>query len=435
MIKNKTLNENIINLTVNDYMTQKITEKYEFIISWKKAIFFRMNLFFYLNSQNEIKTGIELISEKKNKILVKNIYFVDEDLIGEYYNENNTDDFNSFIVSLLNNGLKNDIFLDEILDIKRLLEYLNENKENSVFFFKPNSIYFDEYIEKILKNSIKEILGKELNKKQGIPNFFSDKKCDNSFKIVIADIHGKNKDFWATKMKYYLDKDYMAEKRFPTKGKTMMSQPPESHIDSNDYFHFIAINEKTNIVGYVICEIIPFKFSYKIDSEKELFEEFLSHFKGRINSEDLNLQNYIDYLINSIDNNKNDIKTNLFEITSLSVDRDYRGSQFRIAHFLIYYALLFAQNTLNELDLVISGTESAAEATTAILSKYFGFTNKDKKRLRLFYDNLTDILFFENEIFHKNMKDYALRFKQCFDQKETTIKSFLSLNELNYIFE
>lgn len=286
--------------------------------------------------------------------------------------------FNNDELKLINGLMNNKSYINikTLINFEGIFKYLENNNNKCYIKWDETDLYFYKYIDVVLTNAIRDILN--IKDPLIIPNFLANTKCDQRFKIVIADLD-IHFDKWNEKIKNYLKRDYQIKETIVRKQETkMMDKPPESYIKKPQYYHFIAIDIETeNIVGYCICKLYPMKHFYYnpmkkfFDESDEKLKTFNSIF-GVYESDNINFKLFINH-IKSNYNNRDDLKTNCLYIHSLSVDKEYRGGNFRIGHFLVYNSLLFALNA-KELNIGCVGVESVADATQYIVRQYFSFT-------------------------------------------------------------
>jgi hypothetical protein len=443
----------------------KDTNKYEFNITWQNSIFFKMNLFIYDSNDDQDfdkMVGLEFIFDDENIAFFDNIIFDKDIRIYDVYllhADNVIEKDFPYLLNFINNYRRKGIVSRCLESNKELMLKTLKNIESEVyekFYFQLDSnssdIYFHRYINFILKRSFNKIFENSKKKPTITPNFLADQKCTTKFRIIIADLL-EYQNFWKEKMEEYLSRDIQLDD--PRPGIRMVA-PPKSHIDENNYFHFIALDAQDNIAGYCICslsgnnrirtELGDIKNYFKIFENKE--------FKKGLKSDNPNIKLFIDY-VSSFANNDTPLtsfKSNLFYIESLSTDKAYRGTieggSLRIAAFLVYHVLLFAMNA-KEFNIGLVGVYSAAEATKAILVKYFGFTeNKYLLDERILLnekneiENLIEVLNVTNQEIMEKIKnisdDYDFeQYEQGYIDAELNIREnppydylFVDINEL-----
>lgn len=409
-----------------------INQKYEFNTHYNSIIYFKFNIYKYIKD-DQIRIGIDFVFDNINKRLFENVNFYQFNL--KYPNDYSTifpGEFLNYIDSFLNYDEydKNTNNLIQTFDVNKVFQIMvnNESKEETYYFPIYNFLfYFDNYIKIVLKNAIEKILF-DIDYDKNIPNFMAQKyKCDTTFKIVIPDLLN-DEELWEEKINEYLLRDEKLEEKRPGRQQEMMSRPPSSYITYPNYFHFILTNnDETQIIGYCVCHVVSMNYIKNTKSSKFFLQSMIPLFIKQ-ETDNINFQLFQNYLKN------NNTKTNLFYIDSLSVDKEYRGSDFAFSSFLIYHALLFALNA-KELNIGIIGVQSAAKATEIIVEK-FGFTNIHiKDEIIIKYEEIISKieLFINNPNITKEDKEiYNLNVIRFYDEEFEMNKNFEFENLDNY---
>jgi hypothetical protein len=368
----KCLNLNGSIIVKGDQYSMDIDTKYEFNIYFNKIMYFKFNIYKYY-IDDEIKIGIDFVFDNKYQRLFENLNFFQFNLnYPTEYSKFFPDELLKYIERIVNFD-EEDISAYNIIqqngNINKLFQVMmnRENKKELYYFTMYNFIiYFYNYIKIVLNDAIKTILY-DINYDKITPNFFAKKyNCDTKFKIVIPDLLENEKE-WEEKIGQYLIRDKQLEEKREGKQQEMMYHPPNSYIGYPHYFHFILMDdEEKQIIGYCVCHLVSMNFIRNTQSGNYFLQTMIPLFIKK-ETNNINFQLFQNYLI------KENEKTNLFYIDSLSVDKLYRGPDYAFATFLIYHALLFALNA-KELNIGLVGVESAAKATEKIVEK-FGFTN------------------------------------------------------------
>lgn len=414
-----------------------LSEKYIFDLVWTNSLYFKVEIFIYQFPDELMLFKCNLLRGNLNSQLFDNLQFESNEpiltpvLLKTQESLEKLDKI--FIRNLFNNSFVAKGFIWQLLKIDNNLGYFlkkiyDEFHESSVFkkqngkeilnmgnHFKMNKkdIYFNKYILHILTKSFSEIF-----KTDFIPNPFSDDHCNKNFRIIVPDLKN-HKEKWIKIMKEYLDRDNSQIETRAHKD-TMMESPPGHYIDKNNYFHFLALDDQNVVRGYIVCKLFPIgikgTFNF-LENLKKLIPD--NNGDDSLKITDTNYQSFINYLseyTSPKDDDKiwyyddNNLKTNVFSIESLTVDISVRGPKFRLAHFLIYHAMLFIKNAYKDLNVGLVTTFSAAVATAHIVEKYFGFSrppkrNDDNKEffdilktikqindfIRVIYEKVTDI--------------------------------------------
>lgn len=405
-----------------------LSEKYNFDIIWNFSLYFKLEIFLYQNSNDQFLFKTNIIGPNKN--LIENIIFKEKEQNFDLVFTKNTKEINDnldkkFIKNLFNNnfyyggifwnlinvnditvlqsilkGISNDFNKSKILSLQKGIEL---TKMGHYFKLDDKFLYFHKYIDFILRKSFIDIFNMDLMPDENenfslIPNPFSgtnesiSDQCNKYFRIVIPNLKTEKKK-WKFLINEYLERDKLQIEGRKNVLETMMIEPPQSYIKNNNYFHFLAIDSQGRIMGYVICKIFPLEdirgthsFMEKIrnlipqdndtsvisDNNYEYFINHLLSHKTLFNKDDVSQKKIWYY-------DDENLKTNIFSIESLSVDKSVRGIKFRLAHFLIYNAMIFIQNSYKDLHVGLVTTYAAAEATGHIVSKYFSFTEPKKK--------------------------------------------------------
>src|SRR4029078_202827 len=254
-------NYNIIHIKGDD--TDVI--KYEFNVTFNNIVYLKMNIFKYLDRTYNSRVGYDFIYDNTTKNFIENVIIDVDNIKFEKIDTSSDTKYDEKEMQLVLDII-NDIDMDNklvlpCLDINCVFRNFQneENRTFEYFYFniEPGSIYFHNYIDFILKRSFNNILQNSSKKTPDIiPNFLAGTKCDNRYRIVIADLYSKDEK-WKKKMDNYLKRDrQLIDKR---EGKRLLL-PPENHIEDQTYFHFLAINENEDIIGFCICSIIPISF-------------------------------------------------------------------------------------------------------------------------------------------------------------------------------
>jgi hypothetical protein len=419
------------------------TKKYEFNVNISNAIFFKMNLYSYVKTfdtgDEEKLIGVEFLYENEYKPLFTKLLFVDtlQFLKIWIFDQNEDDDFRSDFKSILRmlNDERKGLIISKCIDEDCVLQKLKniESDRGNNFLFTidghSNNIYYHEYVNFILKRSFNKIFENTKIQPKVKPNFLSDQKCNTKFKIVIADLYLFKKE-WKEKIDKYLERDAILEDI--REGKKMQT-PPNSHIEEQFYFHFMALNDDEDIVGYCICSYHGMYVTRtELNNFKKYFKTIEDLNKGG-KTDNPNIKLFIDYIYSFANNTENmsSMKNNLFYIESLSTDKAYRGKveggSYRIVHFLVYHALLFAMNA-HDLNIGLVGVYSAADATRIVLSNYFRFTlnkfllndkpdlnqqKKLKETIKFIHLSLDLIYIKKDELDQNEMDEYSIGFEKA----------------------
>lgn len=143
--------------------------KYEFNVTWNNAIYFKMNIFNYLEEGYNL-IGIEFLYGNKNKTLFENLQFNNKLIFTEIKSINNLDSKDrKTIINIVNNNQLNGIILqcldrNCVFQLLRNKEIISQTHYYFMISIKSNPIYFHNYINFILNRSFHKILEKSINK-------------------------------------------------------------------------------------------------------------------------------------------------------------------------------------------------------------------------------------------------------------------------------
>jgi hypothetical protein len=437
------------------------SKKYIFDLVWTNSLYFKVEVFLYKFPDELMLYKCNLLRNNLNTQLFDNLQFESNEptitpvLLQTQESSENLDQV--FMRNLFNNSFVGNGFFWQLVKINQNLGYFfkqicDEFHKSGVFkiqngieilnmgnHFKMNetAIYFNKYILYILTKAFSEIFKTKI-----IPNPFSDDPCNKNFQIIIPDLKN-DKEKWILLMADYLKRDD-SQIEMRAHRDTMMETPPHHYINKNNYFHFIAIDDQNVVMGYIVCKLFPLgirgTFNF-LENLKKIIPD--NNNDDSLHITDTNYQYFINYLSDYIGNkdaskiwyyDDENLKTNVFSIESLTVDISVRGAKFRLAHFLVYHAMLFIQNSYKDLHVGLVSTFAAAGGTGHIVEKYFGLTrpprkNKENKEFFNILEQKTMIADIISQIYHEisNISDDELiDFNKGLNNPETP------LNDITY---